>query len=115
MYKALIIAAVFTSTATAALASDLRDSRIVELCGADHVNEAVSSDDVSANPDGYHIASIDEQLSLGDPRIVLTNDAEAYFCTRSAALPSMDAANAAQMQDERVVRWLFVQAHPWGN
>jgi hypothetical protein len=113
MFKIILIAA--TLTATGALASDTQDSRIAELCGAEHVNEATSPDDVSANPDGYYIASIGEQVSLGDPRIVLTNDAEPYFCTRSAALPTMDATNFALRQDQRVTRWLFVQPHPWGN
>lgn len=115
MLKPLIIAAAMASTATTVLADDIRDSRIAGLCGADHVNEATSIGDVAANPDGYYIASIGEQLSLGDPRVVLTNDAEPYFCTRSAALPFMDSTNFARLQDQRVARWLFVQPHPWGN
>lgn len=104
-------------TAQGALASDDAtsriDSRVAERCGADHVNEVASPDDVRANPDGFYVASLNEQVSLGDARIVFTtSDAGPYLCTRSAATPEMDTTNAILNADRRVTSWLFVPHHP---
>lgn len=112
MFKTLGITALLT---TLAMSAHAQDSRIASLCGADHSNEVAGAEDVRANPDGYYIASLQEQLTLGDPRIIQTNDTDAYLCTRPAATPEMDATNAALNEDARVTRWLFVPAHPMGN
>lgn len=92
----------------AAQVSARADSRIATLCGADHVNEAVSQDDVRANPDGFYVASLREQVSEGDPRILLTTADDFYLCTRPAATPDMDASKAMLLMHERAVRYLFV-------
>jgi hypothetical protein len=84
------------------------DSRIARFCGPDHVNEVASEDDVRPNPDGFYVASVREQLSQGDPRIILTNGDHFYFCTRPAATPDMDATKALMLMRERVVKYLFV-------
>lgn len=109
--------AAFATTSLAAVEAEAstRDSRIAVLCGADHENEVASPGDVTANPDGYYIASIAEQVSLGDPRIVLITGEQPYLCTRSAATPEMDATGVILHQDQRVTRWLFVPLHPRGN
>jgi len=84
------------------------DSRIAEFYGPDHVNEVASADDVRANPAGDYVASLREQVSEGDPRIVLTTSDEFYLCTRTAATPDMDATKALLLMRERTVRYLFV-------
>jgi len=84
------------------------DSRIAKLCGPDHVNEVASLSDVQANPDGYYVASLREQISFGDRRIVLTPGDEFYLCTRQAATPEMDASKVLLLMDERTVKYLFV-------
>jgi hypothetical protein len=100
----LIIALALASAAQTAAAAD---SRIARFCGADHVNEVASADDVSANPAGYYVASLREQVYEGDPRIVLTTSDEFYLCTRTAATPDMDATKAILLMKERV-KYLFV-------
>jgi hypothetical protein len=92
----------------AAQTASAADSRIAKLCGPDHVNEVASQDDVRANPAGYYVASLREQVREGDPRIVLTTGEEFYLCTRSAATPDMDATKALLLMKERVVKYLFV-------
>jgi hypothetical protein len=84
------------------------DSRIAKFCGPDHVNEVASQDDVRPNPAGYYVASLREQVSEGDPRIVLTTSDDFYLCTRSAATPDMDSTKALLLMKERVVKYLFV-------
>jgi hypothetical protein len=101
----LIIALALLS---AAQTSARADSRIVKFCGPDHVNEIVSGDDVRANPDGFYVTSLREQISEGDPRILLTTGDDFYLCTRSAATPDMDASKALLLMNERKVKYLFV-------
>jgi hypothetical protein len=101
--------------AAAPLATAGADSRIVQLCGQDHVNEAVSATDVRANPDGFYVASLAEQVSLGDPRIIMTTDDDFHLCTRSAATPEMDATKAILLMRERTVKYLFVPFAPRGR
>ncbi len=96
---ALLLAAPAVATA---------DSRVAKLCGPDHVNEVASEDDVRANPDGFYVASLREQLSEGDPRIFLTTSDAFYLCTRSAATPDMDTSKALLLMRERTVKYLFV-------
>jgi hypothetical protein len=84
------------------------DSRIAKLCGPDHVNEAASENDVRPNPAGFYVASLREQVSEGDPRIVLSNSDEFYLCTRPAATPDMDTSKALLLMHERAVKYLFV-------
>ena len=101
----LIIALALLSAAPSVAKAD---SRIARLCGPDHVNEVASADDVSANPAGYYVASLREQIYEGDPRIVLTTSDEFYLCTRTAATPDMDATKALLLMRERTVKYLFV-------
>lgn len=102
--RLIVALAVLLAAPTAAKA----DSRIAKFCGPDHVNEVASEDDVRPNPDGFYVASLREQLSQGDPRIILTNGDDFYFCTRPAATPDMDATKALLLMRERVVKYLFV-------
>lgn len=83
-------------------------SRIDDLCGADHVNELVSADDIVANPDGYYIRSLETQLSHGDPRLVTATGERFHLCTRSAATPEMDKNRLLLLVGERRVKYLFV-------
>lgn len=94
--------------ALAAQSAAKADSRVVRLCGPDHVNEVASEDDVRPNPDGYYVTSLREQISEGDPRIVLTTSDDFYLCTRPAATPDMDATKALLLMHERAVKYLFV-------
>jgi hypothetical protein len=82
------------------------ESRIMDLCGDGHVNEA--DDDVVAYPDGYYIRGLQTQLSHGDPRIVNATGDEFHLCTRSAATPDMDTSTALSLMNERTVKYLFV-------
>ena len=66
--RLIIALALLLAAQTAAKA----DSRIAKLCGPDHVNEAASTDDVRPNPAGFYVTSLREQVSEGDPRIVLS-------------------------------------------
>jgi hypothetical protein len=84
------------------------DSRIAKLCGSDHVNEVASRDDVRPNPAGFYVASLREQVSEGDLRIILTLSDEFYLCTRPAATPDMDTTKALLLMHERTVKYLFV-------
>jgi hypothetical protein len=84
------------------------DSHIARLCGSDHVNEVASGDDVRPNPAGYYVASLREQISDGDPRIILSTSDEFYLCTRPAATPDMDTTKALLLMHERTVKYLFV-------
>ena len=101
----LVIA--FALLSTGALAAQA-DSGIARLCGAAHVNEVASADDVVAYPAGFYVASLKQQVSLGDPRIMLTTNDAFYLCTRPAATPGMDAANATLRLGERTLKYLFV-------
>lgn len=78
------------------------------LCGDNHSNEVLSADDVTANPDGYYIRSLQTQISHGDIRIVQAVGKEFHLCTRSAATPDMEATKAALLAGERSVKYLFV-------
>ncbi len=84
------------------------DSRIARFCGPDHMNEAASRDDVRPNPHGYYVASLKEQVSEGDARIILTMSGDFYLCTRTAATPDMDPNKALLLMRERTVKYLFV-------
>jgi hypothetical protein len=92
----------------AAQSSAKADSRFVKFCGPDHVNEVASEADIRPNPDGYYVASLREQVSEGDPRIVLTTSDGFYLCTRSAATPAMETSKALLLMHERRVKYLFV-------
>ena len=101
----LIIAlALLLAARTAAQA----DPRIAKLCGSDHVNEIASRDDVRPNPAGFYVASVREQISEGDPRIILSPSVEFYLCTRPAATLDMDMTKALLLMHERTVKYLFV-------
>ena len=102
------LAAVLILTAGVANA----ESKIDKLCGPGHVSEAASAEDVSANPDGYYIRSMQVQLRNGDPRIVRARGNAYHMCTRPAATPDMDASRAILMEGERVVKYLFVPIAP---
>ncbi|MHA6688258.1 hypothetical protein [Mesorhizobium sp. A556] len=102
--KLIIALALLSAAQTAAKA----DSRIARLCGPDHINEAAAEDDVRPNPDGYYVASLREQVSGGDARIVLSTRDEFYICTRPAATPDMDTTKALLLMGERTVKYLFV-------
>ena len=68
----------------------------------------MSLNDVTANPDGYYIRSLQTQLSHGDPRIIQATGKKFHLCTRSAATPDMDGTKALTMINERAVKYLFV-------
>ena len=102
--RLIVALAAFLAAQTAAEA----DSRIARFCGPDHVNEVASADDVRANPAGYYVTSLREQIYEGDPRIVLTTSDEFYLCTRTAATPGMDTTKALLLMRERIVKYLFV-------
>jgi len=96
----------------AAQSTAVADSRIARLCGEGHANEVASATDVSPNPAGYYVASLREQISTGDPRIILTTDDEFFLCTRPAATPAMDVTKALLLMNKRTVRYLFVPVMP---
>lgn len=102
--KFIIALAVLLAAQTAAKA----DSRTAKLCGPDHVNEVASRGDVHPNPDGFYVTSLREQVSEGDPRLILSTNDEFYLCTRPAATPDMDTTKALLLMHERTVRYLFV-------
>lgn len=107
----LIISAALTLAAAAAQA----ESRIDALCGPGHVNEAVSLEDIDANPDGYYIRSLKTQIRHGDPRIVQAVGDVFHLCTRPAATPEMDSTLANLLINEREVKYLFVPLCPKTN
>jgi hypothetical protein len=102
--KLIITLALLLAAPTAAKA----DSRIAKLCGPDHVNEAASRDDVRPNPAGFYVTSLREQVSEGDPRIIVSPSDDFYLCTRPAATPDMDTSKALLLMQERTVKYLFV-------
>jgi hypothetical protein len=102
--KLIIALTLLLSALTAAKA----DSRIAKLCGPDHVNEVASTDDVRPNLAGFYVTSLREQVSEGDPRIILSTSDEFYLCTRPAATPDMDTTKALLLMHERTVKYLFV-------
>ena len=59
-------------------------------------------------PAGFYVASLREQVSEGDPRIILSTSDEFYLCTRPAATPDMDTSKALLLMHERIVKYLFV-------
>jgi hypothetical protein len=83
-------------------------SVIDQLCGQDHVNQTTMQGDVTSNPDGYYVRSLQTQLSHGDPRIVRAVGREYHLCMRPAATPNMDANQAMQLKNARVVKYLFI-------
>lgn len=91
------------------------ESRIAELCGPDHVNEIASQADVSTNPAGFYVASLREQVSDRDPRVILSPVNGFYLCTRVAATPDMDSSKALLLMRERTVKYLFVPVLRHGN
>jgi hypothetical protein len=91
------------------------ESRIAQRCGLDHVNEIASETDVRANPAGFYVTSLGEQISDRDPRIILSPVAGFYLCTRVAATPDMDTTKALLLMQERTVKYLFVPVIGQGN
>jgi len=83
-------------------------SIIDQLCGQDHANQATTQGDVTSNPDGYYVRSLQTQLSHGDPRIVRAVGREYHLCTRPAATPDMDVNQAMFLKNGRVVKYLFI-------
>ena len=104
--KILAIAATLGAATTGASAQSI----VEHLCGVDHQNEIRAENDVRANPDGFYITSLNTQIRLGDPRLINAVGDDFYLCTRSAATPAMDQAQADAMADKRVVKYLFVPA-----
>lgn len=102
--KCIIALSLLLATPLAASA----DTRIAELCGSGHVNEVASESDVSPNPVGFYVASLGEQISDRDARIILSTGDAFYLCTRTAATPDMDASKALLLMHERMVKYLFV-------
>lgn len=92
----------------AAPAPTFAQSMIDAFCGHDHANEVAAPGDVQANPDGFYVQSLKEQLSHGDPRIVRGVGDRFHLCTTSAATPDMDSTRAIQLMNERRVKFLFV-------
>jgi hypothetical protein len=84
------------------------ETRIDTLCGPAHKNEVPGLQDVTENPDGYYIVSLQTQLSHGDSRIVEATGDVFHLCTRSAATPDMDAYRALLLMQTREVKYLFV-------
>ena len=68
--------------------------------------------DVRANPEGYYVASLSEQVSLGDPRIIVTMADAFHLCTRSAATPATDSTKAILLMRKRTVKYLLVSFTP---
>lgn len=60
------------------------------------------------NPSGYYLASLRQQVSEGDPRIILSTNDDFYLCTRPAATPDMDFTKALLLMHGRIVKYLFV-------
>ncbi|WP_209427885.1 hypothetical protein [Pararhodobacter sp. SW119] len=90
------------------------DSRVSCLFGAGQVNEIGGPDDVRANPNGFYVIGLAEQIPLGDARIVFTNAASPHLCTRQSATPQMDTTNVILNANRRTTSWLFVPFHPMG-
>ena len=84
------------------------EGMIDTLCGPGHVSETAGPSDVRHNPDGYYVASLQTQLSHGDPRIVHAVGETFHLCTRPAATPDMETTRAILLMNERVVSYLFV-------
>lgn len=55
------------------------------------------------NPSGYYLASLRQQVSEGDPRIILSTNDDFYLCTRPAATPDMESTKALLLMRERIV------------
>ncbi|MDU8928983.1 hypothetical protein RXV86_16435 [Alisedimentitalea sp. MJ-SS2] len=110
MKSTTIIAALTAATITGAANAD---SRIERFCGAGHENEITSLWDVKPNPDGYYVASLNSQISEGDPRIVLTNDPGFHLCTTGVALPGMPENEIYRLKGKRKVKFLFVPISDW--
>lgn len=104
MKLAPTLTALFIATSGVASA----DTRIDALCGEGHINEMVSAQDVTANPDGYFIKSLQTQISHGDMRLIKASTRGFHLCTRSMATPEMDTAMAMLLMDEVDVKYLFV-------
>ena len=83
-------------------------SMIDQLCGQTHISQTNAQDDVTSNPDGYYVLSLQIQLSHGDPRIVQAVGKEYHLCTQSAATPEMNANRVFRLKNERVIKYLFV-------
>lgn len=106
--KPILLAAALSLAAAAGYA----ESRVDDLCGPGHVNEAASPGDIAANPDGYYIRSLQTQISHGDARLVQAVGDVFHLCTRSAATPDMEDRLAHLLMGERAVKYLFVPGCP---
>jgi hypothetical protein len=104
MTKTLALTAITLVLASAVHA----ETRIDTLCGTAHQNEVAGSQDVTANPSGYYIASLRTQLSHDDARIVNATGEVFHLCTRSAATPDMETNRALLLMQTREVKYLFV-------
>lgn len=111
MKRTFITAATLAALATP-FAGHAEDSRIAPLCGAGHVNELATQSGVKANPDGFYVVNLREQISHGDARIIVSDADGFYLCTRSAATPDMDTNKAMLLMNERTVKYLFVPNCP---
>lgn len=85
-------------------------SIIDRSCGPNHVNQIAEIGDITENPDGYYVRSLQVQLSHGDPRIVQSVGKTFHLCTSSAATPDMDSTKALLMMSKQRVKFLFVPA-----
>lgn len=83
-------------------------SVIDQLCGSNHVKQTIANDDVTSNPDGYYVRSLQTQLSHGDRRIVPAVGSEYHLCTRPAATPDMHASQVMLLKNGRVIQYLFI-------
>ncbi len=101
------VSAYIIALTMAAGAADAQ-SMIDQLCGQGHVNQTNKQGDVTANPDGHYVRSLQIQLRHGDPRIVRAVGNEFHLCTGPAATPDMDANQAMLLKNERVVKYLFI-------
>lgn len=106
--KPTLLSAILIATASTAGAEGM----VERLCGAGHANEAGSAITIQANPDGYFVSGLNEQISHGDPRLIMAVGQRFHLCTRSAATPEMDAAKATLLMGERRVKYLFVPNCP---
>ncbi|MGR3617702.1 MAG: hypothetical protein ACU0BB_16915 [Paracoccaceae bacterium] len=83
-------------------------SMIDQLCEPGHVSEIAAQGDVTSNPDGYYVRSLQTQLSHGDLRIIPAVGTVYHLCTRPAATPEMGTTKAMLLEDDRVIKYLFV-------
>lgn len=89
------VSAYIIALTMAAGAADAQ-SKIDQLCGQGHVNQTNIQGDVTSNPDGHYVRSLQIQLRHGDPRIVQAVGREYHLCTGPAATPDTLAFSSAR-------------------